>query len=259
MDVCSIILARARNVREAECRRRVEEAEEKMEGHPISAMVWAAERERRVAEWDEIQQDKHKRWSDLLREKGIETHDQVTKETFHKLQPRRTQQQMVELRHPFDSSAPTACSTAGMLHYAKLYYEDVLTTRRPQDPITDLTEQSDMWQDTTVSLSTTARLDLDRPLTVEEVTQTLKSMAKGKSPGIDGLTVEFYISNWEAVRDGLVEVYNKVLEGGKLGKGMTHGVIAVLFKKGDDKADVKNWRPISLLNVSYKILAKSLA
>ncbi|GBG67274.1 hypothetical protein CBR_g88563 [Chara braunii] len=39
---------------------------------------------------------------------------------------------------------------------------------------------------------------------------------------------------------------------------MTHRVITMLFKKGD-KADVKNWRLISLLNISYKILAKTLA
>ncbi|GBG68546.1 hypothetical protein CBR_g3090 [Chara braunii] len=39
---------------------------------------------------------------------------------------------------------------------------------------------------------------------------------------------------------------------------MTLGVISMLFKKGD-KTEVRNWRPISLLNVSYKILAKTLA
>ncbi|GBG62214.1 hypothetical protein CBR_g29822 [Chara braunii] len=42
LDVISRILARARNRKEAECIRRIEEAEEKMEGNPISARVWAA-------------------------------------------------------------------------------------------------------------------------------------------------------------------------------------------------------------------------
>ncbi|GBG71536.1 hypothetical protein CBR_g8954 [Chara braunii] len=259
MNVCSKILARNRNQRDAECRRRVEEAEEQMEGHPISTMVWAAEREKRMAEWESIQANKERRWAEVLKEKGIEVHDKMTKETFQRLQPRLLQQQMVELSHPFDEREPRASSASGLLEYAKLYYEDILTTRRPQDDfLTDLSENSDMWEDTTVSLLIAARLDLGRPVTVEETAQTLKSKATGKSPGVDGLTVEFFRKNWTIFGPALIELYNKVLSDGKLGKGMTHGVIAVLFKKGD-KADVKNWRPISLLNVSYKILAKTLA
>ncbi|GBG66829.1 hypothetical protein CBR_g70707 [Chara braunii] len=259
LDVCSRILARARNVKEAECRRRIEEAEDRMEGHPISVMVWAAERERRMAEWDNLQEEKERRWVEILQLKGVETHDRMTKETFQKLQPRRTQQQMVELRHSFNASAPSACSSSSMLQYACLYYSDILTSRRLQDSVdTHLSQVSNMWEDTTVRLHAGGRLDLDRPLTLEEISQTVKTMAKGKSPGVDGLTVEFYIANWTVFGPLLVELYNEVLVGGKLGKGMTHGVIAVLFKKGD-KADIRNWRPISLLNVSYKILAKSLA
>ncbi|GBG68398.1 hypothetical protein CBR_g2942 [Chara braunii] len=146
-----------------------------------------------------------------------------------------------------------------MLQYARLYYKDILTTKRLQDNrTTDLTEESDMWRDTRVKLQVTGRLDLDRPLTLEETTQTLKTMAKGKSPGVDDLSVEFYSANWDGLGPKLVDLYNEVLTGGKLGKGMSHGVISVLFKKGD-KAEVRNWWSISLLNASYKILAKSLA
>ncbi|GBG62169.1 hypothetical protein CBR_g29368 [Chara braunii] len=259
MDVSSRILARSRNKKEAECRRRVEEAEEKMEGHPITVLAWAAEREKRMAEWEKLQVEKEKWRKEVLEEKGIVTHDKMTRETFQKLQPRRTHLQMVELRHPADAMAPRATTASGMLEYAKIFYEDILTTRRPQDDTnTDLTLVSDMWNDTGVRLSTQARLDLDRPVTVEETKQTLRNMARGKSPGADGLTVEFYTKSWSWVGPILVALFNEVLDGGKLGSHMTFGIITLLFKKGD-KAEVKNWRPISLLNVSYKILAKTLA
>ncbi|GBG83976.1 hypothetical protein CBR_g37848 [Chara braunii] len=49
-----------------------------------------------------------------------------------------------------------------------------------------------------------------------------------------------------------------VLVGDKLGEGMTHGIISLMFKKGD-KANVRNYRSISLLNMDYKVLAKTLA
>ncbi|GBG59413.1 hypothetical protein CBR_g38439 [Chara braunii] len=251
-------MARTRNKREADCMKRVEEAEDRMEGHPISWLVWASERERRLAEWDNIQEEKQKQWTEVLEVKGIETHDKMTKETFQKLQPSRLQQQMIELKHPFAESAPPACSATGMLQYARMYYEDILTSRRPQDGVNvDLSSGTDMWDSTTLKLHTSAKLDLDRTFTVEELSQSLKSMAKGKSPGVDGLSVEFYATNWGVLDPLLVELYNEVLVGGKLGKGMTHGVITVMFKKGD-KSEVRNWRPISLLNVSYKILAKAL-
>ncbi|GBG91735.1 hypothetical protein CBR_g53550 [Chara braunii] len=197
LDVISRILARTRNKREANCMKKVEEAEDRMEGQPISRLVWASERERRLAEWDNIQEEKQKQWTEVLKVKGIETHDKMTKETFQKLQPSRLQQQMIELKHPFVESAPPACSATGMLQYARMYYEDILTSRRPQDGVNvDLSSGTDMWDSTTVKLHTSAKLNLDRPFTVEELSQALKSMVKGKSPGVDGLPVEFYAANW---------------------------------------------------------------
>ncbi|GBG72292.1 hypothetical protein CBR_g11220 [Chara braunii] len=259
LEVCSKILAKKRNQREAECKRRVEEAEERMDGHPISARVWAAERVRKMDEWDKVQMEDQAWRVEILREKGIETNDKMNKETFQRLLPRRAQQQMTELQHPFIETEPRAVTAQGMLKYANLYYEDILSPRQPQiSADSDLTEESDLWNYTRVKIFNTGRLDMERPLTLEEVTQTVGSMAKGKSPGVDGLTVEFYQKNWSCFGQALVDVYNGVLTGGKLGKRMTHGVIAMLFKSGD-KSVIKNWRPISLLNVSYKILAKSLA
>jgi len=38
---------------------------------------------------------------------------------------------------------------------------------------------------------------------------------------------------------------------------MTSGTIALLFKLGD-KVDLENWRPITLLNTSHKMVAKAL-
>ena len=40
---------------------------------------------------------------------------------------------------------------------------------------------------------------------------------------------------------------------------MRTGVVTLLEKKGKDRLDIANWRPITLLNTDYKLLTKTLA
>ncbi|GBG78930.1 hypothetical protein CBR_g28646 [Chara braunii] len=259
MDVSYRILARERNREEQKLRKQVEEAERRIEVHPISEMVWAAEREKRMAERKKLQMEKHLRWEETLKVKGIIVHDRMTTETFRKLLPSSAFHQVVQLDHPFDQSAPQPSLQKDMLNYVRLYFADILTSRRTLGSTsTDLSQVSDIWEEMTMALSTAKQLSLDRPITKEELKQTLKVMATGKCPGRDGLTLEFFWACWEALGPTLVKVYNEVLLEGKLGGWVTHGVISVLFKKGD-KSNIRNYRPISILNVSYKLLAKTLA
>lgn len=44
---------------------------------------------------------------------------------------------------------------------------------------------------------------------------------------------------------------------GTLPRQMNHGLITLLHK-GRDREDLGMWRPITLLNIAYKILAKAL-
>lgn len=56
-------------------------------------------------------------------------------------------------------------------------------------------------------------------------------------------------------------IYNVYLEGfdnGSLGEGINQRLIK-LIPKGKDEDTVNGWFPITLLNTSYKIIAKALA
>ena len=46
---------------------------------------------------------------------------------------------------------------------------------------------------------------------------------------------------------------------GELSNSQKQAVITLLEKKGKDKRFIKNWRPISLINVDTKIASKALA
>ena len=98
----------------------------------------------------------------------------------------------------------------------------------------------------------------DTDLTEEEILKTLKSFSKNKSPGLDGLTSEFYLIFWDNIKCKLMAVYREAYLLGILPQCMRTGVVTLLEKRGKDRLDIANWRPITLLNVDYKVLTKTL-
>ena len=83
-------------------------------------------------------------------------------------------------------------------------------------------------------------------------------MARRKATGLDGLPIEFYLKFWNVIDHDLVAVLNSCLDSGSLSLSQCRGVISLSFKKGD-RLDPRNWRPIFLLNVDYKLAARVIA
>ena len=100
---------------------------------------------------------------------------------------------------------------------------------------------------------------LETPLTKNEVYCAVKSMKTNKTPGLDGLPVEFYIVFWNDICDLLIESFNFSLANGIMSSSQRNGVITLLPKKDRDPLMIKNYRPITLLTTDYKILAKCMA
>ena len=99
---------------------------------------------------------------------------------------------------------------------------------------------------------------LDEPLSKDECLIALKDMKPDKSPGSDGLPAEFYTFFWDIIGEHLVEVFKFCYSRGLLTESMRLAILSLLYKKGDVEL-LKNWRPISLLNVDYKISSKAFA
>jgi len=101
--------------------------------------------------------------------------------------------------------------------------------------------------------------DLEAEITVEECAAALKAMQDGKAPGSDGLTVEFYKKFWNLLKEPLFQCYSVSGEKGELPSSLSRGVIRLLPKPNKNPLLIQNWRPITLLNVDYKILSATLA
>ena len=93
----------------------------------------------------------------------------------------------------------------------------------------------------------------------KECYEAIMTFANDKSPGSDGLPAEFYKVFWPEIKNLLCSVYNNSFQVKSLPQSMRRSVISLLPKKGKDLLLLKNWRPISLLNSDYKILAKLLS
>ena len=93
----------------------------------------------------------------------------------------------------------------------------------------------------------------------EECLSALKKFVKNKTPGSDGLTAEFYLCFWESLTIPLKECLNDAYHHGEMSISQKRGVISMLPKKNKDTLLLKNWRPITLLNIDYKIATKCIA
>ena len=97
---------------------------------------------------------------------------------------------------------------------------------------------------------------LDGPITKDECVLALKAMANNKSPGLDGLTKEFYDILFPIIGDSFVCMINNSFSNGLLSDSQRTGLITLICKDTDHRSDLSYWRPISLLNYDYKIISK---
>jgi len=108
-------------------------------------------------------------------------------------------------------------------------------------------------------LSDQEQESIEGNLTYSEMLNSLKRMSNNTSPGNDGFTVEFIKFFWSDIGIFLVRSINYAFETGELSVTQKQGVITCIPKGNKDKSFLKNWRPISLLNVAYKIASSSIA
>ena len=102
----------------------------------------------------------------------------------------------------------------------------------------------------------------DGSISLEELTQTLQGLPRGKSPGFDGLPYEFYQRFWDQLGPELTAVLSEAFQAGaaSLPADMTEGRVTLLHKgKGADRAQPASYRPITLLNTDYKLAARVIA
>ena len=109
------------------------------------------------------------------------------------------------------------------------------------------------------SLSQIDRNKTEGRITLAEAGKALRKMKNGKSPGLDGYTTEFFKFFWKDLGAFLVRSINYGFQKGEMSVTQRRGVITCIPKDNKPKRLIKNWRPITLLNTTYKIASACIA
>ena len=144
-------------------------------------------------------------------------------------------------------------SNENIMSHIKMFYTDLYSTRH-----TEYVDYSFI-----DSLDTPRLKDGDQDIcegliTLMECDLASQKMKLDKSPGLDGIPIEFYHTFWHILGSFLIKIYNESFQIEKLCNSQRTSVLSLLHKKGDVNL-LKNYRPISLTNVDYRILGQVLA
>ena len=104
-----------------------------------------------------------------------------------------------------------------------------------------------------------AKANLENPITLEELAAAMKNAQQRKTPGSDGLPVEFYKATWDFTGPVLVELAQNLQLGVPLPREIVHANIALAHKTDSAAPASSKFRPLALLNADYKLLASTLA
>ena len=84
-------------------------------------------------------------------------------------------------------------------------------------------------------------------------------MKNNKTPGIDGFPAEFFKKFWIKFKYLVTRALNHCFCKGELSISIRHALINCIPKGSKERIFLENWRPISLLNVLYKLVSGTIA
>ena len=163
-------------------------------------------------------------------------------------------------------------------HMRKLKISGVITT----DPFSILAEQKRFYQELYESqnnnntegtqtieaflhslnipvLTEEKKLSCEGAISREECASALDSFQNNKTPGNDGIPIEFYRKFWPIIGESFSKCANECFQKGEMSLSQKQAILTLIEKKGKDRSLLENWRPISLLNVDAKIMSKVIA
>lgn len=141
-----------------------------------------------------------------------------------------------------------------ILEEIKDFYEDLFSARGVEEQ-----DKKTLLNQIKAKVSEEDKKECDQDIKEEEIDRAISQLNKRKSPGIDGLGTEFYVCFKAVLLKILNEVFKEIFEREEINERTRMGLMKLVYKRKGEKADLRNYRPITMLNTDLKILAKVLA
>ena len=135
--------------------------------------------------------------------------------------------------------------------------KDCSTTSHRQEILERITEFYSTLYDDSIEQATndsTVKIDVPEVLPAE-VQQAIRNLKNGKTAGQDGISVEILKACGDETYNVLTDLFTRCLKQRNIPTSWKDAKVTILHKKGDQE-DLKNYRPISLLSIIYKLLTK---
>jgi exonuclease III len=202
------------------------------------------------------EKEKYKGARGLRARTFVEMEERGEKAFYKRYKPRRSTRGITSL-YKVEGTTPTPSDPTRdpklMTAYASTYFKNLMSIK-PSEPAAKLTCLEKLRE---CRLSKESSDSCEGAISRAEVVKSIRSMSRGKQCGPDGLHSDFWYWNENLLADQLTGVFNEMHSDGALGDTFRQGHISLLYKKKDPN-DIRNYRPITLLNTDYKILTKIL-
>ncbi|XP_048608697.1 uncharacterized protein LOC106363524 [Brassica napus] len=225
----------------------VEDLKEKVEGLYADDSATTEEIAAALKELSEALKSEEMFWKQKSRVFWLREGDRNTK-FFHALtKQRRARNKITQL---VDEDGNIVEDDEGLVVIATSYFRQIFESSDPEE-----IEEALAHVPTTITGAMND--DLTAPVSEWEVKLALFAMHPEKAPGPDGMTALFYQKFWDIVKEDLTLMVNKFLFEGTMANGLNDTNICLIPKITKPNA-MTQFRPISLCNVSYKIISKVL-
>ena len=158
-----------------------------------------------------------------------------------------------------------------MAEIARDYHDSLQEADEAADQHTRNAAMDDVLQCVNVTIADDEKRELAELIKPEEVRKAIKDLPDGKAAGTDGLPHELWKKLTEQHIDdemclrpafdvvtALTAVYNDIeQEGMVVGTNFSEGWMCPIYKK-NDRTEIANYRPITVLNTDYKIFTRAL-
>ena len=154
----------------------------------------------------------------------------------------------------FDTAGDRIYGQKSILNECRKYYQFLYS--QPDMPLNPVVRNKFLSRIPKHALSERGKTLLGKEISQEELYLALKDMKRESVCGEDGLSVDFYLTFWDEIKDLLYASYCYAYDTRHMSITQRRGIICLLPKQARNPLYVSSWRPITLLNVDFKIVTK---